>query len=124
GITFDPMDCHIMCFPHILNICSGHVTGEYTHANFASIGEAWVNALNNVIIDKDAYMEALQHDPIALGWDIVRAVHSSSLRCEGFHNILSTGNQMNWFTDEEGRPTQLPILELLHDVKSHWDSIH
>ncbi|KIJ18794.1 hypothetical protein PAXINDRAFT_70562 [Paxillus involutus ATCC 200175] len=68
GITFDPMDRHIMCFPHILNICSGHVTGEYTYANFASISGAWVDALDNVI-DKDAYMEALQRDPIAL--DIV-----------------------------------------------------
>ena len=31
---------------------------------------------------------------------------------------------MNWFTDEEGQSIQLPILELLHDVRTHWDSIY
>ncbi|KIK24334.1 hypothetical protein PISMIDRAFT_44028, partial [Pisolithus microcarpus 441] len=74
GIDFDPVDCHIICFPHILNICSGHVTDEYTAVDFASISEAWVDALDgNKVIDKDAYIEALRRDPIALGHDIVRA---------------------------------------------------
>ncbi|KIK78348.1 hypothetical protein PAXRUDRAFT_164229, partial [Paxillus rubicundulus Ve08.2h10] len=91
--------------------------------DFTSISGAWVDALDNVI-DKDAYMEALQRDPIALGWDIVCVVHSSGLRHEGFHHMISTGNQMHCFADQEGWPTQLPVLELLRDVKSHWDSIH
>ncbi|KAL4062692.1 hypothetical protein J3A83DRAFT_4109251 [Scleroderma citrinum] len=31
---------------------------------------------------------------------------------------------MSWFTDEEGQSIHLSILELLHDIKSHWDSIY
>ncbi|KIK13434.1 hypothetical protein PISMIDRAFT_44079, partial [Pisolithus microcarpus 441] len=68
GIDFDPVDRRIICFPHVLNICSGHVTDEYMAVDFASISEAWVDALDgNKVIDKDAYIEALRHDPIALG---------------------------------------------------------
>ncbi|KIK19728.1 hypothetical protein PISMIDRAFT_85242, partial [Pisolithus microcarpus 441] len=74
GIDFNLVDRHIICFPHVLNICSGHVTDEYMVVNFASISEAWVDALDgNKVINKDAYIEALQCDPIALGHDIVCA---------------------------------------------------
>ncbi|KIK22292.1 hypothetical protein PISMIDRAFT_102707, partial [Pisolithus microcarpus 441] len=68
GIDFDLVDHHIICFPHVLNICSGHVTDEYMAVDFTSISEAWVDPLDgNKVIDKDAYIEALQCDPIALG---------------------------------------------------------
>ena len=112
-----------MCLPHILNICSKHVMEEYADADFATVSDTWVNALSDVI-DKEKYIEALQCDPIALGCDIVRIIRSSSLCCEGFGNTIVTANQMSWFTNEEGEPIQLPILELLHDVKTCWDSIY
>ena len=70
------------------------------------------------------YIEALQHDLVVLGCNVVWIIWSSSLCHEGFANTIATGNQMSWFTDEEGQPTHLPILKLLHDVKSHWDSIY
>ncbi|KIM68662.1 hypothetical protein SCLCIDRAFT_20020 [Scleroderma citrinum Foug A] len=90
---------------------------EYADADFAAVSDAWVNALGDVV-NKDKYIEALQRDPIALGRDIVWIIRSSSLRREGFCNTIVTGNQMSWFTNEEGEPIQLPILELLHDVKT------
>ena len=123
GIKFDHIDRHIMCLPHILNICSKHIVEEYADADFATVSDAWVNALGDVV-DKDKYIEALQRDPIALGHDIVWIIRSSSLCHEGFCNTIVTGNQMSWFTNEEGEPIQLPILELLHDVKTRWDSIY
>ena len=112
-----------MCLPHILNICSKHVVEEYIDADFAGVSDAWVNALGDVI-NKDKYTEALQHDLVVLGHDIVQIIRSSSLCCEGFTNAIVTGNQMSWFTNKEGQPIHLPILELLHDVKSCWDSIY
>ncbi|KIK19821.1 hypothetical protein PISMIDRAFT_43191, partial [Pisolithus microcarpus 441] len=125
GIDFDPVDCRIICFPHVLNICSGHVTDEYTAVDFASISKAWVDALDgNKVINKDAYIEALQHDPIALGHDIVRAVRASSLRREAFTDILKTGNDKGWFVDEGNNPVTLPVVELLRDVRTHWDSVY
>lgn len=123
GIEFDAVDRRIMCFPHILNICAKHVTDEYADADFSQVSQAWVDALGN-IIDKDAYIEAVRHDPISLGRDIVQVIRASSLRRESFHATLTTGNQMNWFTDDDGNPATLPILELLRDVKTRWDSIY
>ena len=122
GIKFDHIDRRIMCLPHIFNICSKHVVEEYTDADFAAVSDAWVNVLGDVV-NKDKYIEALQRDPIALGHDIVQIIRSSSLHCEGFSNTIVTRNQMSWFTNE-GEPIQLPILELLHDVKTCWDSIY
>jgi len=104
GIKFDHVDWCIMCLPHVLNICSKHVMEEYTDADFAAVSDTWVNALSDVV-NKDKYIEALQHDPVALGRDIVQIIRSSSLCCEGFTNTIATGNQMSWFTDEEGQPS-------------------
>ena len=109
--------------PHILNICTKHVVDEYSDVDLSAVGEAWVNSLDD-ISDKDTYVKAFRRDPIALGHDIVRLVRSSSLRRKGFASTIRTGNQMNWFTDDDGDTMQLPILELLRDVKSHWDSIY
>ncbi|KIK92381.1 hypothetical protein PAXRUDRAFT_90218, partial [Paxillus rubicundulus Ve08.2h10] len=89
----------------------------------SAVSEAWVDALGNMI-NKTAYIEALQHDPIAFGRDIVCVIHASSLCHENFHNTVTTGNQMNWFTDDDGKPIQLPLIELLHNVKTCWDLIY
>ncbi|KIK10528.1 hypothetical protein PISMIDRAFT_124290, partial [Pisolithus microcarpus 441] len=125
GIDFDPVDHRIICFPHVLNICSGHITDEYTAVDFASISEAWVDALDgNKVIDKDAYIEALRHDPIALGRDIVCTVRASSLCREAFTDILKTGNDKGWFVDEGNNPVTLPVVELLRDVRMRWDSVY
>ena len=91
----------------------------------ASIAKAWVDAVNpTIVVDKDIYVEALQQDPVALDHNIVHLICASSLHHEAFDNTIITGNQMKWFTDEDGNPTKLPILKLIRDVKSCWDSIY
>lgn len=94
-----------------------HVVEEYTDTDYSAISEAWVDSLEGVP-HKDTYIGALQHDPVALGQDIFHLIQSSSLCQEGFTNTIKTGNPMNWFTDEDGNIMQLPLLELLQDVKS------
>lgn len=87
--------------------------------------EAWVDAVDpTIVIDKDIYIEALQQDLVTLGHNIVRLICASSLCRKAFNNTIITGNQMKWFTDEDGNLTKLPILELIRDVKSRWDSIY
>lgn len=105
--------------PHILNICTKHVVDEYSDADFSAVSEAWVTSLDD-ILDEDTYVEALCHDPVALGCDIVCLIRSSSLCHEGFTSTIRTGNQMNWFMDDDGNATQIPILELLRDMKLRW----
>ena len=125
GIKFDSIDQRIMCFLHILNLCLGHIVDQYMDVELASIAEAWVDAVNpTIVVDKDIYIEALQQDLVALGHNIVHLICASSLCHKAFDNTIITGNQMKWFTDENGNPTKLPILELIRDVKSHWDSIY
>ncbi|KIJ21094.1 hypothetical protein PAXINDRAFT_56100, partial [Paxillus involutus ATCC 200175] len=43
-INFDPVDCHIICFPHMLNTCSKHVVQEYTKADFSAVGLHWARS--------------------------------------------------------------------------------
>ena len=76
GIKFDHIDQRIMCLLHILNICSKHITEEYTDADFAAVSDAWVNALGDDI-NKDEYIEALQCDLVVLGCNIVQIIRSS-----------------------------------------------
>lgn len=124
GIDFDAVDRRIMCFPHILNVCSGHVIDKYLDVEFTVDDEAWVDALDpTVVIEKEAYLKALEEDPIALGRSVVRVVRASSLRRQDFSKTITTGNEMQWFTDEDGQPINLPMLELMRDVKSRWDSV-
>ncbi|KIK17362.1 hypothetical protein PISMIDRAFT_49373, partial [Pisolithus microcarpus 441] len=51
-------------------------------------------------------------------------VHASSLHCEAFTDILKTGNDKGWFVDEGNNPVTLPVVELLHDVRTCWDSVY
>lgn len=122
-IDFDAVDRRITCFPHVINICSRHIVDEYVSADFESIDEAWVDTFGNEI-DKDAYVEAVQRDPIALGRDIVRTIRASSLRREAFTDVLESGNEKQWFRDEDDNPIKLPVAELLRDVKTRWDSVY
>jgi len=49
GIKFDHVNRHIMCLPHVLNICLKHIAEEYTDIDFAAVSNAWVDALSDVI---------------------------------------------------------------------------
>ncbi|KIK13051.1 hypothetical protein PISMIDRAFT_18265 [Pisolithus microcarpus 441] len=122
-IDFDPEDRRIMCFPHVLNICTSHVLKAYTQADFTNVASSWIDVFGKNV-DKDAYMEALENDPVALGRNIVCVVRASNLRRESFRNTIITGNKMKWFTDENNQTTSLPVVELLRDVRTRWDSVY
>ncbi|KIM68546.1 hypothetical protein SCLCIDRAFT_105957, partial [Scleroderma citrinum Foug A] len=113
----------ILCFPHALNTCTKHVIDNLTDADFSEVVRVWVDSLGHTV-DKDAYLKALQRDPISLGHNIVRVVHASSLHCESFQETISNGNLKKYWTDKNGKVIELPFLELLHDVKTCWDSIY
>ena len=120
-ILFDPIDRRIPCFPHILNICVTHAVKNFAKADFTAVAETWVGALDNTVVDKAKYLEALAKDPITLGRDIVRIIRSSGQRRKGFCDTIINGNANQWYT---GDPTQVPLVELLQDVKTRWDLIY
>ena len=121
GIDFDSEDLRIMCLPHVLNICSKHATDDFTSADFSSVLESSFEFPNSSL-NKHTYVEALRKDPAARARDVVRIVHSSSLRRESFKTLIVDGNNREYWRDEEQNVMELPVLELLREVKTHWDS--
>ncbi|KAG2035623.1 hypothetical protein BDR03DRAFT_1012308 [Suillus americanus] len=37
---------------------------------------------------------------------------------------ITTGNDNKWFLDHTGSPTRLPVVQLLLDEPTHWDSVY
>lgn len=107
-IIFDPVDQRIMCFPHILNICVKHVIDKHKTADFSRVPSSWVST-NGQTIKKVDYVEALcsvpdgHPDPVALCHDIVRTIHASGLRHQGFCDMIEHSNKMDWFKDEKSK---------------------
>ncbi|KIK76144.1 hypothetical protein PAXRUDRAFT_170763 [Paxillus rubicundulus Ve08.2h10] len=122
-IEFDTLDCLVMCFPHVMHICMTHVIKSFTDDELTSIANTWIG----VFPDEDehkAYVEAVRLDPITMGHDIVWIIQASGLHRDEFLDTVKTGNMKNWFKGPMGEAEQVPGLELLHDVKTHWDSTY
>ena len=71
-------------------------------------------------MNKGEYLEALAMDPVSLGRNIVCIIRASSQCRKGFRDTIINGNANEWYT---GNATKLPVVELLRDIKTHWDSI-
>ena len=121
GINFDSQDLSIMCLPHVLNICSKHATDDFTSTNFSSVLELSFKFPGSSL-NKHTYVEALRKDPAAHAHDVVHIMHLSSLHHESFKMLIVDGNKREYWRDEEQNVTELPMLELLHKVKTRWDS--
>ena len=112
-ITFDAVDCQIMCFAHIIDLCSKQVT----------------RSVSNRVDDDDTDSlysgdETVEFDPIARARDIVRVIRGSSKRRQAFEDVIKNGNSGDWFRD--GQPPKVVKVEsqqLLRDVRTRWDSV-
>lgn len=125
-INFDAQDRRIMCFPHIINICSQHVISKFTNIELANATEATpvILAPNNAT--RQSFNNAVSCDPIALGRNTVRVLRSSGQRRDTFDDIIKDGNDKGWFGKTGNPPVniQLRPLQLLRDVKTRWDSVY
>jgi len=113
-VPFDHNNNHIMCFPHIINICTTHTIESLTDPALAD-EQTDFDAIPFLGGMEQDYRQAVECNPIALCHCIVRAIHASGKHCNDFQEIICTGNEKGWF--------DLPELQLLHDVKTHWDSM-
>ncbi|KIL57978.1 hypothetical protein M378DRAFT_188346 [Amanita muscaria Koide BX008] len=119
---FDPLDRRIMCFPHVINICCQHVIESLTNLSLAQSTNIPQGASSS---NARTFEDAVKNDPVALGRTIVRIIRSSGQRRDAFDEHIRDGNAKGWFR-HEGSPTpvQLPLLQLLHDVRTRWDSVY
>ncbi|OBZ73092.1 Zinc finger BED domain-containing protein 4 [Grifola frondosa] len=122
-IPFDAKENHIMCFLHIINICSTHVIEEVTNLAYADAADEFVANFPASHPDQQTFEQALARDPIALGREIVRTLRASGQRRDQFDELITQGNIKKWFIS--GIPpqvVQLRHLQLLRDIKMRWDS--
>ncbi|KIK80919.1 hypothetical protein PAXRUDRAFT_157343, partial [Paxillus rubicundulus Ve08.2h10] len=120
---FNPVDRHIHCFPHIYNLCVQCMLDKYTHTDFSQCPQMWNNSAG-VVIYRDSYTKTVCNNPIGQGRDIIHTICSSSLHHLNFRQTLISGNEQEWFTNDKGNIIMLPVVQLLHNVKTHWDSTY
>jgi len=65
-VPFDHRDNCIMCFPHIINICSTHVIESFTNMALADEQAEFDPTLPPLVPAEQTYGNACKHDPIAL----------------------------------------------------------
>ena len=125
-IPFNHKDNCIMCFPHITNICTTHVIESFTNSAL-TVDEVEFNAaFPPQVLAEQTNDEACARDPIALCRCTVHASRASGKRWDHFHEIIHNGNAKGWFKLPENpdKTIQLPDMQLLHDIRTCWDSVY
>jgi hypothetical protein len=125
-ITFDYEDNHIMCFPHVINICSTHVIKEFTNVDLVDDSEEFDPSLALRDLGAQTYEQACACDPIALCHGAICAICASGQHLDYFAELIRNGNEKGWFLAPANpdKIIKVPQLQLLCDVKTHWDSIY
>lgn len=121
GINFHPIERRIPCFLHIINICVRHIIDDYHKADFSLVNECWVVGTRTIV--KTEYLKAVTGKALNRARDVVRTVRASNQRCDSFRDTIITGNEKEWFQDDMGKKLKLPVVELLLDEATHWDSV-
>jgi hypothetical protein len=124
NIAFDPVDSCIMCFPHIINICSTHIIKSF-HTNSVDDKTVFNAEPPPSNPAKQTYEEAVKCNPIALCHSTIRAMCASGTQRDLFEKIIRDGNKEKWFRSpqDSNKIIQVPKKQLLHDVKTRWDSV-
>jgi hypothetical protein len=122
GIDFPPIDRRIPCFPHIINICVKYIIEEYHTADYSLVPDYWV--IGNHTIVKAEYLKAVSGKAILRARDVVRTICASNQQHDFFRDTIVTGNKKEWFQDDMGAKLWLPIVELLLDESTRWDSVY
>jgi len=112
-IAFNVEDRRIMCFAHVVDLCSRRV--------IRAVSDGVEPRNDGSSSDSDAAVS----NPIALACAVVQVIWGSGSRRDAFDDVIVRGNAKGWF--KQGKPSrivQVKPLQLLQDVRMRWDSVH
>jgi len=115
---FDAKKSRIMCFAHVVNLCSGYVIWGLAGKTIDDDDD------DGDYDDDDANTPAAAGTPVVLARSVVNAIRASGSHREAFARVIKDGNAEQWF--KQGDPlkiVKLKHLELLHSVHTRWDSV-
>lgn len=121
---FDLYNLVIRCFPHIINICCQHILAEFTDLALSDPAAEFFATNPHTAAHAQLFEEAIERDPISLGRAIVRTICASGQRREHFAAIIKEGNAHGHFSIGELDGVQVPLVQLLRDVQTRWDSVY
>ena len=114
-IEFDANDRKIMCFAHVIDLCSGRVIRAASEDNLDEDEDDSSSSGTG---------DTVASDPIALARAVVRTIRGSGARRDYFQETINKGNEKGWFKQGKLPETiKLKPLELLRDVRTRWDSV-
>ena len=117
-IEFDAKDRRIMCFAHIINLCSGRVIHNLTD-------KADEAADKDGSPSSEPDHEIVPSNPIARARAVVQVIRGSGGRRDAFDELIKNGNDGKWFKRGKlPQVVQLKPLQLLRDVSTRWDSVY
>lgn len=96
---------------------------QYLLGNLPELTEEALRAMplpDGITIDD--YRTALAANIVGTARKLVTACRASGQRREDFELTIREGNEAGTWTDSEGNPFSLPVLQLLHDCETRWSS--
>ena len=151
-VAFDPKECRIQCFPHIINTCVQHTIKALNNGIDTDIDdsdEAENDSEPEGNDDEESENDSEESDGegsddngngntgaadkgnIAIHADLlnkiralVKGIRASGQRQEHFNNVIQGGNQYGWWKDGEGKSIIINPRQLLRDVRTRWDSTY
>lgn len=117
GMTdFSSKDRRIMCFPHIINLCTQRIISKLTEEALVDSDEEFTPESRYYSKDPGVrYDEIVRNDPIAIVRKVVKRVRASGQRRQEFTQAIADYNR-------DGH--NLHQLQLILDVKTRWDSTY
>ena len=112
--TFDAKEHQVFCFPHTMNICTGHVMSSLSSSPIDREPHE-----NHIVPREQTYEQALAHDPITMAW---AAIQVSGAHRDAFTAVIRDGNMDGQFKNPDtGAIMMISPLQLLRDVPTRWD---
>ena len=143
-VDFHHLNNRVMCYPHIINICTAHIVAASTQVSSKYLDSNGLNdddddddeyfgsplspgrtgpQLDEAFIasqppERQAWLRSLRRDPIKLVVDIVRHICASDARKQAFSAIVQLCTK-----DDPTSCGGLP-LQLIQHVRTRWDSVY